>query len=263
MRAFTTTAALLLLFTACKHEVETYSSEALTDYLPLAIGKSITYQLDSTVLTNFGRNYEVHHYQERDSVEAPFTDNLGRPGFRVVRSLRDSAGTLPWTTTGVYYITPTEKTVEVVDASLRTVRLTLPIKPGVAWKGNNYLPDDAYGPKYDFSNDDAMHLWDFTYGEPAPEVINGQSIADVLPVYQADDRGNADSAFKATIDTAYASQSFSIEKYAKGIGLVYQELVLWDLEPNEKVDNTVSPPQHTFSPYYRGFAVKRTMLTHN
>jgi hypothetical protein len=258
-------AALLLLTVAasCKHEVETYSTEIVSDYMPLSPGKYITYQLDSTVFTGFGKYLEVHSYQEKNLVDAPYTDNLGRPGFRIIRYLRDSAGRQPWMVSGTYYITPTDKTVEVVENNLRTVRLALPIKPGFSWHGNNYLPDDVYEPTYNFSNDNALNTWEYAYGEPTAETIGDSTLDQVLPVYHTDEADNTAGDFEVLIDTSYASRSFSMDKYAKGIGLVQQDLILWDYQNIPKIDRTAAPPTTTYDPFYTGFGVRRRMLDHN
>lgn len=265
MRAFIAGIALLLLTTAsgCKHEVETYTSETLADYLPLTEGKYIIYQLDSTIFIGFTLSADVHHYQEKQLVGAPIADNNGRQTFPVYRYLRDSAGSLPWAVAGTYYITPTGKTMEVVENNLRTVRLTLPVKPGFSWKGNGYLPDDAYAPAYDFSNDNSLNVWEYTYGTPGTETMGNTTLKDVVPVLHISDTLNVKSDFKAAVDTLPAYRDFSVDKYAKGIGLVYQELVLWELEPNSSIDNSTRPPSRTFSPFYKGFGVKRTLLEHN
>src|SRR5688500_7418695 len=86
---------LLFTFSSCE-KTETLEPELITDYMPVAVGKYITYRLDSTVFTNIGRNIEVHKYQVKHTVEAAITDNLGRPSYRVIRYLRDSAGIQPW-----------------------------------------------------------------------------------------------------------------------------------------------------------------------
>jgi hypothetical protein len=265
MRALFIGTALLLLTaaTGCKHEIESYSPETAQEYLPLTTGKYIIYQLDSTVYTGFGRNLEVRRYQEKNEIGESFNDNLGRLSYRVVRYLRDSAGTQPWAHAGTYFITPTEKTVEVVENNRRTIRLAFPVTTGYAWKGNTYLPDDTYAPAYNFSNDNSLHFWDYTYGELTTETIADTTIQDILPVYLADEWENAADAFTVQVDTSYGSRSFAVDKYAKGIGLVYQELILWDYQNNPKVDKSTTPWTITYDPFYTGFGVKRTLLDHN
>ena len=105
----------------------------LSDYLPLQVGKYITYELDSTIFTNFGTVVAVHSYQEKQVFDAQVPDNLGRPSYRILRFLRDVSGTQGWSPAGAYFITPTDKTVEVIDNNLRVInwcRLLRKIIPG-------------------------------------------------------------------------------------------------------------------------------------
>jgi hypothetical protein len=53
-------------------------------------------------------------------------------------------------------------------------------------------------------------------------------------------------------DLPYGIKSYAVDKYSKNIGLVYQELALWEYQPN---------PGGT--PYKIGFAIKRSMVDHN
>lgn len=260
-RILTLTFIAVFIF-GCKKQTEKYESATLADYLPLQTGKYITYRLDSMVFTNLGLVQETHKYQEKQVVDAQFNDNAGRNSYRILRYLRDSAGLNAWRPANVFYITPTDKTIEVVENNLRSVRLALPIKEGYSWKGNQYLADEPYAGEYSFSNDNFMVAWDFTYTGPTTESINGKTIPDVLTVNIAEESGNIDNNFKVVKDTSYAFRNFSVDKYAKGIGLVYQELVMWDHEPNKKPDPSKNPP-YSFAPFNRGFGVKRTMIDHN
>jgi hypothetical protein len=47
--------------------------------------------------------------------------------------------------------------------------------------------------------------------------------------------------------------NYSLEKYAKGIGLVYQELILWEFQPNSG----------GVGGYKVGFGIRRSMIDHN
>src|SRR5215207_8327818 len=88
--------SFLFFITSCKKETEVFTTESIPDYLPLTVGKYITYRLDSTVFTNFGKNQEIHKYQVKHVVDIQTTDNLGRRSYRILRYLRDSAGNQPW-----------------------------------------------------------------------------------------------------------------------------------------------------------------------
>jgi hypothetical protein len=246
-----------LLVVSCKKTTETFVTEPLENYLPLEVGKYITYRLDSTVFINFGKIEETHKYQVKYEINAQVTDNLGRPGYRVYRYISDSAGTQPWTPDQTLFITALDKQVEVTEDNLRFIKLHLPITDGFSWKGNKYFPDNPYGDLYSFSNDDAMGDWDFTYaGGIAPtETIEDQTYNDVLTVQEDDESYNV-----PVIDPgSYAARSYSIEKYAKNIGLVYREFILWEQQPNP----TGNPPNVTYDPYKVGFGIKLWMIDHN
>src|SRR5215212_10988239 len=85
-----------LVFFSCKKQNEEFITEPISDYIPLVPGKFITYRIDSTVFTNFGRNTEIHSYQEKNLIDAQVTDALGRTSYRVFRYLRDTLGIQAW-----------------------------------------------------------------------------------------------------------------------------------------------------------------------
>src|SRR5688500_9829083 len=114
-------ALVTLSLLGCSKETGTITSEPLSEYLPLHSGKYITYRLDSTVFTNFGRNEEVRYFEEKHVVDAQVTDNLGRTSYRIFRFLRDTLGGA-WSSAGTYYITPTAQTMEVIENNFRVVK---------------------------------------------------------------------------------------------------------------------------------------------
>ena len=251
---FYSTFFLSLFLFSCKPEVEDYSTEPLSDFLPLIPGKYITYRLDSTVFPNAGRSTEIHSYQEKNVVDEQITDNLGRPGYRIFRYLRDTAGLKPWTSAGTYLITPLQNSIEVFDNNMRTVRLVTPIAEGTTWKGNHFLADDPYHSLYNFTSVDNNDIgeWEYRYGAITSEVIGGKSYNEVLTVYHSDEMQNIKNN-QPNLTDVFASRTLSLDKYAKSVGMVYQERIMWEYQPN------VTGP----SPYKTGFGVKRTLIDHN
>ncbi|HEU4470589.1 MAG TPA: hypothetical protein VFR58_05885 [Flavisolibacter sp.] len=328
---------VLTAFAGCSktEEIETAS---LSDYLPLQVGKYITYRLDSTVFINFDRDIAVRSYQEKHVVDAEVTDAMGRTAFRVYRYLRDAAGTQDWTPVGSYFITPLRQTVELTENNLRIVKLALPLKKDFSWKGHQYLPDEPYGNLYNFNNDAFMSDWDFVIDSTdASFTYNSTTIGDVLRITSRDEDNTADTltasgnqlAIPAGINTVYlrgtgtdtirlsatpseeviklyiynrtnqpvklddiaipvnggkvyeyvnnrwtfgyvndffqrkdtlygdlpiGSRDYGMDKYARGIGLVSQELIMWEFHP-------VSGNSNDGKRF--GFGVKRTMIDHN
>jgi hypothetical protein len=246
MRALYFLLGAAVLF-SCKKETEVLEPELPSDYLPATTGKYITYRLDSTVVINFGGNIVTRSYQEKHQVDALTTDNLGRPSYRVFRFIRDTAGTQAWKPSGSYFITTQPNTIEVIENNLRFLKLAGPIAEGKSWTGNKFLPADPYGPLYEFFNDDGMVDWEYLYEGTQTVTLAGKQYHDVLTVEHINDASNIPVVIDAV---GYRNRSW--ERYAKGIGLVYQEVTMLEYQPS-------SSPR----PGFKGFGVKRTIIDHN
>ena len=339
-------AFITVSFFSCKKETtsidaEAYQPERLTELFPLQVGKSITYQTDSTVFTNFGREVEIHSYIERDTVDASFTDAMGRTSYRISRFMQDLDKTKPAFSSGTYFVTPTQTTVEVNDNNFRYVKVTVPVRQGAQWKGNLYLRTDPYEGMYKFTNylNIEMDKWDYVYTNMNDVFdYNGTQLTGVVTVTGVDNSNYADTVtvtstqanlsgkttvylrgtapdkitvtasaptgnsttlaiYNRTNQTAvlegievpagkgrtyeyvnghwifgskdqsgnridvlyselpYGTSNLQVEKYARGIGLVYQELIMWEYQ--YKVTNNADDG------YKTGFGVKRRMINHN
>ena len=259
LRTFSFTLILSILLISCSDKTEQFETESLQDYtISLEPGKYIIYRVDSLVFPSFGRETEIHKYQQKDLIDAQITDNLGRPSFRVIRYIRDSVDAQswtaqqPWIANGTYYLTVTNDQVEVIEDNLRFVKLHLPLKAGYSWHGNTYLPANPYAPLYGmFSNDDNMEDWEYYYDEFEPSFTYKNNLyTDVWSVEAADEIYNV-----PIVDpTAYAAKTRAVEKYSKGIGLVYREYELWEYQPN---------PGGSGGPYKTGFGITQWMIAHN
>ena len=202
-------------FFSCTKKTEEYTSAPLSDYYPLLVGKYITYRVDSTIFTNFGRSTQVHSYQVKHSIEVQLTDNLGRPAYRVFRYLRDTAGSQPWVPNGSYFITPLDQSIEVIENNLRVIKMHLPVKNGFNWKGNTYLPTDAYATFYTFSNDDYLAFWDFAFTSiDEPLTVNGNSFPKVTTVTQINDVYIPDTIFVSNNQLSVPDKTVAV--WAKG-----------------------------------------------
>jgi len=249
-----------ILIISCNKKVEVvdtdYQKERLTELImPLEKGKYITYRLDSTVFTNFGRNTEIHSYLVKHIVDTSITDNLGRPGYRIYTYLSDTTGTQPWQPNGTYSITLFDDHVEVIEDNMRVIKLVVPVRDGTQWKGNNYLAEDPYGSEYSFSNDDNMADWEFHFDGPVQSTVTvqDQTYNDVYTITENDDTD------PVTDPSDYGSASISREMYSKNVGLVFRELTLWEQQPNP----TGNPPNIIYDPFRVGFGIKMWMVDHN
>jgi hypothetical protein len=248
--------AIFTLVACDKTTTEEYDTEELTQMLPTVEGKYITYRVDSVVFSNFGTVIQTHKYQIRQEIDTLITDNLGRPSYRVICYLRDEAGLEPWVPTSTYFITHLDKQVEVIENNLRVIRLRQPFRINFNWKGNKYLSEQPYHPRFQISIDDFMNTWDFTYDNfEASTTIGTQTVDNVYTVFCIDESlNNAPSGVPPVADPgAYGNKTFSLDKYARGLGLVYRDYSLWEYQP----------PSNGEPGKYSGFAVKMWMIDHN
>jgi hypothetical protein len=236
---------------SCTGEKETLSFPSIAEFAPLTVGKYITYRVDSLVFTNFGRNIETHKYQMKHMVDAIFPDGMGRPSYRIIRYINDSTASKPWVPDGTYYITSIDDQLEVVENNQRVIKLHQPLRASYSWKGNRYLPYDPYEPLYNFSNDDAMADWNFIIdGNPSPFTYRGITYNNVLSVEMVDESFN----IPIINPNVYASRSRAVERFSKGIGLIFRQHELWEHQPNTGGSG---------GPYKVGFGITQWMIDHN
>ncbi|MGG9960503.1 hypothetical protein [Ferruginibacter sp. SUN106] len=203
--------ASLVTFSACKKTTEKFPTAPLSDYFPLAVGKYITYSLDSIVYyDNFGTSASTKSYQVKQVVDAQITDNLGRPGYRIIRYIR-STPTAAWVADNTFMAINTGTTLEWVENNLRFMKLKEPIQQDYTWKGNSYINTNSQTPYLKYYDD-----WDYYYDSlNMPAKIGTLTVDSTIKVSEIDDQTAID-------------RTFSEAKYAKGIGLVYRNFLYWN-----------------------------------
>jgi hypothetical protein len=216
---------------AC-NDKEVLAYPALTEYYPLQVGRSYTYRMDSTV-TVFG-SLQTKYYRVKDSVESKFNDAQGRPSFRVWRYITDSGQTQPWKflATQVATIDEKNKWIEYVDNNLRFIVLHQPLKESYSWKGNSYLDTKSGNSPVKF-----MDEWDYTYQDvDQPYTVRKGKFDSTITILQVDEV-SPPGPFNPMF---YQQTNYSIEVYAKGVGLIYKELIhkTWQISPGRWDDDS-------------------------
>lgn len=238
---------IILALASCKKEDSNFTSDSINDYFPLQVGKYITYDLDSTVIVNFGQGsmpFVVNHYQAMDVVDAQITDNLGRPAFRIIRYLRTDS-TQPWAPNNVFMAVSTRNSLEYVENNLRFLKLMVPIVNGFSWPGNSYIDtyDNDLGVTY-------LSGWNYTYDSVGmPLTINGLTLDSTITVDESNEFLGQDPSLPST---QYAEETYSIEKYGKGIGLIYRDFLHWEYQGSQSI-----------SPGYTGYGITLSIIDHN
>jgi hypothetical protein len=248
---------LLVLISAvivysCKKEDNSLNSTQLSEYLPLQVGKYIHYRLDSMRFIDFGQRDTVISYDAKDVVDGQLEDNTGRTTYRIIRYLRDAQSTNEndYIAKHTYFVTPQRESIELHEENLKFQKLRLPVNNGFNWHGNAFLPTTPYYNTYQFSNDEDISQWDYTYTNVnEPVTINDIVYDSTVTVLQVADSSNVPIEFPDGL----AYRNYWTETYARNIGLVYKEVVMWEYQP----PNSGNPG------FRSGFGIKMSIIDHN
>jgi hypothetical protein len=239
------------LLPACTKN-DTLQTAQIEEFMPLQPGKYIRYRLDSMLFIDFGQRDTTISYDAKDVVDAEITDNAGRRSFRIIRYLRSLTSTdeADYTPALTLMVTPSRESIEVQENNLKFQKLKLPVTEGFSWRGNAFIPALPFYEIYEFSNDEDMDLWDYTYHDVNQSVTLNDVVYDsTITVVQVSDSSNVPIEFP----DALGYRNHWVEVYAKNLGLIYKEAVMWEYQP----PNAGNPG------FRSGFGIKMTIIDHN
>lgn len=237
---------ILIGSTSCKKTFDVIESENVSSYVPLALGKYIMYQLDSTVYTNLGASKEVHSYVIKDTIQSITTDNIGRKAFSIIRLMRNKVDTNNWIHVDAYLAIADSTSLEWIESNKRFIKMKAPIKNGFSWKGNAYIntisvPEASY-----------LHDWTYTYENiNSPIKLNNQLIPSAISILQRNDTIGDPSNKKI-----YSEINYSKEIYGKNTGLIFKEFLHQVWQPGNA---------NNASGYFEenSYGIKISILRHN
>lgn len=187
----------LLLVVGCSDtELEPDTSIYGYEYFPLATG---TYQIFNVSQTDYLNTGEVvtRDYQLRHEIEESFI-SADQETFVITRFTRVNENS-DWEYLNTWQSRKTEFNAIVTEGNRPLLKLVFPIEAGASWNGNSFnsLEQDTY----------VIDSLGF------PFRLNDEDFENTLTVIQADNQD-----FIVSLDTRF-------EIYAKGVGLVYKEVV--------------------------------------
>ena len=239
---------------SCKKTIS-YQGNILTNYyMPLQVGKYITYRMDSLSFYYYGQNDTITSYLAKDSVEKQTVDNTGATVWLVTRYLSDTTGS-SWSPSETYVVSPSASAIDVTENNLRFVKLAFPMDPGFSWTGNTYLPYNPYQDFFTYSDYDNLDLSDWNYqymqvNQPFT-VGNGTTYDSATTILQIADSTNVPIANT----TIFASDTYWSETYARGIGMIYRHTEMWEYQP--------PTPDGSQAGYKIGFGLTMSIVDHN
>lgn len=214
----------VFILSSCKKNDMLSSSVKADNYYPVANEKVWIYRLDSTTIPAFGTSLITNSYHMKDSIGNSFIDNTGRVSWAVYRFITDTLEQSPWQSLSSYYITPTANDVEVVDDNnLRFIKLTTPVRAGYTWQGNSFIDTRSATSPYQY-----LDGWNYMYTTVDSSYTTLSGIIDsTVTVFQRDEtspEGPFDPEF-------YQQRNYSVEVYAKNVGLIYKNFLHWVWQP--------------------------------
>ena len=224
------------------NEVETLP-ELGSVYLPLSIGKTTIFDVDSVIYRQEIKQgfvkIDTNSWQIQEVLQDTFRDSEGNLSYRIDRFERKK-GTSKWNVTKVFSTALTQRYALRNENNLRYIKFPNYFKEKTVWNGNVFNDTVKI-----VANDDILELfskqWTFTvlsFGKS--EKIGNKLYDDVLTV-------------QSQIDPKILTEKrFVLEKYAKGIGLVSKVEKILD---TQKLDGNIEWEKRA----EKGFIVKQTI----
>lgn len=238
---FNTSIAIILLaciawLGACKKGTSIDPPDFKAEYQPVEIGHWVEYRVDSIVYT-FADPFvfsDTLTFELREEVTDSFRDLSGDLTFELTR-FRRAPGDSVWGVDRVWKTNPYVDRVEKTEDEFRYIKLIFPPKQGDDWNGTIYINTTADEvEEYIRPGKD----WTFNYTSvDEAATIGSFNLDSTLTVVHVDDSNKIE-------------RDYSIEIYAKGIGLVYKDIRILD---KQNVLNFWNEPEE-------GFIVIHTLL---
>ena len=191
------------LISCSKKKIPVKDSLLGLEYYPQTKGKFVVYDVDSTVYTDIPKDTIYYKYRIKEKIADSFLDNEGQVAIRLERYIKKYNPLKPYdsiayTIKEVWLVNATSKSVQIVEGNVRYTKLIFPIQESASWNGNAK---------------NTIGEWQYTYDYiDKAETINGNALTNVLLVKQF------------FLPTAISYKNYN-EKYAKGVGLVYRQII--------------------------------------
>ena len=216
----------LFLFSSCKDE-STFEDPIIDEtqqYFPIGLGKSITYQVDSIIYdpTENSVVVDTSRVYIREVMVDTFRDEVGALIYRVERYQAFDSN-FDWEIKDVWSASISTTRAERFEENLKFVKMVFPVKDGDIWDGNVFIDETAIFSVAGESIEIFKSWFYEVISTDEPEEIGGFSFDNVTTISQADEEN-------------LIERRYSVEKYAKGVGLVYREMEIYD---TQEIDESI------------------------
>jgi len=222
------------------------------DYYPLIVGQYRIYQVDSMQFDIGTGDLPVRDsatFYLREEVKEVWQDPTGGDLYRIERYRSDHPDG-PWEIWDVVTRSRTTNQGYYTENNIRLINLIFPLTPGIRWNGTSFIDDRILvlvrGESIEMYKD-----WDFEVLEVgSKESIGDLSFPEVATIRQVDSEN-------------IIEKRYSLEKYAKGVGLVFREREIVDSYCKYQGINDSCIGKNWIEKAGRGFFSRETLIAHN
>lgn len=220
-------------------------------YFPLETGRFLEYQVDSIVFDDAGATNRLDTFSSfiRETVIEEFVDLAGKPAFRIQRQHRKEVD-LPWNTTHIWIAANDGSSAVRVEENQRIVKMEFPLTQGKRWNPTRFIDEGVLVPV----GTEVISLFAYWDGRILAlhgyEEIGAFAFDSVMVCRQADE------------DTEI-ERRYVLEKYARGLGLVFREDTILDSRCKRIGDFVPCLGQTWMQKGEKGYIMRMTLINHN
>lgn len=236
---------LLLIFslTACEESVEEFTLPDSQAYFPLETGQTMIYQVDSINYFNGGAVVDSTRSYVREEIVERFADVEGEEFYRLERSVRRDLED-EWQIADVWLVSRDATGAYRTEENLRFIKLVFPLTENRVWNHNAFINDQMFSTIAGGETIQIFRDWESSVATlDSTQTIQGQEFTEVAIVVHVDDNN--------LIERRYVE-----ERYAKNVGLIYQEMLILDSQ-NTSSNGTWREKAE------KGFIVRQQLIQRN
>ncbi len=236
--------SLFCCFACGKNETEPFTPIG-AEYYPLTIGKFITYQIDSIIYdtTAQGVKIDTFRLQAKEVVKDTFRNLSGHLTYRMERFERKN-DSFRWEIKNIFGAQLFDNQSIRFENNMTFLKFPIPVFEKQTWDGNIFIDAglkivvageilEPFAKKWTYSTE--------SIGKS--EMIGTKAFTEILTI-------------KAQTDPKILTEwRYQLEKYAKGIGLVYREVKIVD---TQRLDANLSWEKKAS----KGYFLKMTVLSY-
>lgn len=234
---------LLIGISACEERTEILDLPANKEYFPLEVGESMIYQVDSINYLNGGAIVDSIRSYVREEITERFEDVDGEEFYRLERSVRRTDAD-PWRIADVWLISRDDQGAYRTEENLRFIKLVFPLTENRTWDHNAFIDDQQFVIVGGGETLQMYRNWQSSVETlESTQVVEGQEFTDVAVVIHVDDEN--------VIERRYVE-----EQYAKGVGLIYREMMILDTQNTQSTGTWREKAEE-------GFIVRQQLIKRN